>query len=446
MKLEIRPEAAKAFNERANDLLPRLICKLPRPKSPRKIFRPEVFIHATLTKADIINVIGFEETDELGNPAKWFKHEGIVLGLYGENYLDLLRLAEQMQRMPGFSRFVSAKTVFEMIFQWIRDKYRKNTQLSMTEYVVQECEHSIKESEIWIPISLLHIQSEFRIGEIVFRTITKDIIDRWCQKSQELAPHQKEEIQQAFDNDRKKIQGSAAVTLTITADLQRAEEIAFDVCDRAVSFLRVFSPANFSAQASSQCALMGKEHIESYRYILIDNEAVTTVSSGLLESARPWIITDEFLSIIKPTLDILSERLIYNKNTEFQEKVLDALLLYSKSALMKDPSDKLVYILVALEFIFLRNENEPIMQNMGERMAFFIGRNPKERKLIIKIVKKVYGLRSAFIHHGQTVGDVSVLERFMFYAWKWFQNLILNLNKFGTKIDFINAIEEVKLS
>jgi hypothetical protein len=54
-------------------------------------------------------------------------------------------------------------------------------------------------------------------------------------------------------------------------------------------------------------------------------------------------------------LGTLSSLLTADTLTDFQKTLLEALLLYSKSSLAKQVSDKLLYILVALESVFLKD-------------------------------------------------------------------------------------------
>ena len=78
--------------------------------------------------------------------------------------------------------------------------------------------------------------------------------------------------------------------------------------------------------------------------------------------------------------------LIYKSDmTDFQEKLMETLYLYSKASLAKNISDRLVYTLVALESIFLKDANEPIQDNISLRMAFMHPISVEERKLIVKI-------------------------------------------------------------
>jgi hypothetical protein len=96
--------------------------------------------------------------------------------------------------------------------------------------------------------------------------------------------------------------------------------------------------------------------------------------------------------------------------------------------------------------MLLRNSNEPIGQNIGERMAFLIGNSLETRKAIVANVDEVYRLRSSFIHHGNSISDLEVLSTFMLNAWTCFVNLLGNANHFQTKDALISALEDRKLS
>jgi hypothetical protein len=124
---------------------------------------------------------------------------------------------------------------------------------------------------------------------------------------------------------------------------------------------------------------------------------------------------------------------------------LNGLLLYSKAGLSKNVTEKLLHIIGALEMILLRNDTEPIQQNIGERMAFVVGRNVKERKEIIKNFRKIYTVRSKFVHHGIGVDEMELIRKFMWYTYLFFMMIIGTTEHYPTLDAFIEAIEERKL-
>jgi hypothetical protein len=148
-------------------------------------------------------------------------------------------------------------------------------------------------------------------------------------------------------------------------------------------------------------------------------------------------------------LSILDNLLrLRSKRNPFQDKLLAALILYSRSAISKDIADKLVYILVALESIFLRNSFEPIQQNLGERIAFLIGDSIEKRKRIIKVTRETYSLRSGFVHHGRSINDddLETMREFMQYAWHAIVSLIHQSNSVSTVDALRDMLDDRKLS
>jgi hypothetical protein len=88
-----------------------------------------------------------------------------------------------------------------------------------------------------------------------------------------------------------------------------------------------------------------------------------------------------------------------------------------------------------------------VQQDLGERMAMITYQASDKRKSLIKNVRDVYGVRSAFIHHGQSVSsdEIEIMKEFMLNAWTFLCRVILNSNRFLTKEELIDAVERAKL-
>jgi hypothetical protein len=448
MKLELHPDAVRNFDDKAKALLLELSTA---PKTQENIsepaFKPDVFIAKHLSEKDIIGEIRLDKVDGFGNEVgKYFDAGDVLVGLKEDSFLKLRRLSEDMQRTKALSDRVSVKFITDTIFEWMKHKYNNSTDVCMTDFVLNKCDQEIKEVEIWIPVAQLFIQSEIKLGNIIFKTITRELIDSWSEACKSKNPAHIDKIDQYFNKKRKKLQGHATATIKLCAEPERAYEIAQEEAGKAISLLRVFSSACFFPHVVSYCTMLGRENIESKLYLKFTDEQRPGIIEGYDSyELKSWQLDNTFLSTIKPYLVLLDEVLVREIRSDFEHISLDALSLYSKSTLCKAVEDKLIYILIALEFILLKSENEPIMQNIGERIAFFITNKGEERKEIIERVKRIYALRSKFIHHGQNIDDIQALQKFMLDTWRFFQSLILNIKRFKTKEEFIAKIEEVKL-
>ena len=96
--------------------------------------------------------------------------------------------------------------------------------------------------------------------------------------------------------------------------------------------------------------------------------------------------------------------------------------------------------------MLLKDANEPISKNIGERMAFLIGNSVEERRAIIHNVAAAYSIRSKFIHHGESAEESGVVELFCTYGWQCFHALLHQIDIFTTKAALIEALENRKLS
>jgi hypothetical protein len=159
-------------------------------------------------------------------------------------------------------------------------------------------------------------------------------------------------------------------------------------------------------------------------------------------------LSDEKISRYKRIFgfDGADELLSLERRTEFQGKLLDALLLYSRSTREKDLAGRLVYMLVAIETMLLKDANESIQQNIGERMAFTIGDTLEARKTLIRHLRDAYDLRSKFIHHGETIAEIETVRAFMFDAWTLFTALLTDIHRYDTKAQLIDRLYERRLS
>lgn len=374
-----------------------------------------------------------------------------MVGLFDDDYMELVRLAEALQKSITPRGVVGLAQISDLIFDWVKGIHRGASTSTMADYVLVECEKLIKEFEIWIPISHLYIQRPFIFGKITFRAITKAMIDEWEASSLSRAdtPEEMESVRIGIERRRVKIQGLATATIKVEAERQRAYEIAFQEADRTISILRLLSPANIHPAKISYSAPIGRQHEDSYIYLVVEEGKIVGYNSGLIDRSRThWNLKNEDLTTWAPELGVLSMLLKKETLTDFQQTLLDALVLYSRSSLAKQVSDKLVYVLIALESVFLKDSSELIQDAISLRMAYMQDVSVEKRRAIINNVKAVYKLRSSFIHHGRSIGvdEMKILMEFMMNALLSLAALIPLAASEITKEEFFTNLENRRLA
>ena len=454
MELTIHPQASENYNSKIEELINKLTSEHPLIEKMNEPVpaNPDIHTSCHLDETNIIGEMKLSWTNDVGKvSSRAFNYGEKVLGLFDNDYKNLIRIAEAFQKSINPKGTVSIELLENLLFDWIKLKSRNETELSTTEFVLSECEKEIKEYEVWIPISLLYIQAPFVLGKITFRAITKSMIDDWETRNSSKAEEKDiEGIKVYFERIRKDIQGLATATIKVEAEPIRAYEIAFEETERVMSVLRLFSPVNFSTTKICYSAPWGKQHQDEDRYLLVQDKKIVYHKSGFSDKTKPyWNLSNEDLDrYIAAGLDVLNFLLIKENLTDFQEKYLEAITIYSRSSLTKNLSDRLIYILVALETIFLKDTSEHIQEAVSLRMAYMQPVSIEERKAIRTNVRKIYGLRSSFIHHGQyiSVDNTTIVDEFASNACLSLLSLTDYVVSDMTLENFFELLENRKLS
>jgi hypothetical protein len=456
MKPELHPDAARNFNDKARALQDKVgpMTEALPSEMPTHIARPGAPAHV-VSEGELFDfkITGLQ--DQLGRTtARYFEHQGRRFGLEGDRYKELARLSEGLQRTNELRDVVSTKWVEDAILYWMKEQHTGGGTPELADFIAKRCEEDVKEHEVWFPIARLSLESDLAFGNVVFKTIPKQMLDWLEEDIQGAKEGRSEEDAAQMDSHmrrmRHELQGLAATTITVEAEPRRAAEVGRRESDRAVALLRVFDvAATTMPEVTSYCALLGRENIEQIRRLNVEGgrirgEALQSVGVPVMN----FHLSDEEISRYKETLsfDSASELLTLERRTDFQEKLLDALLLYSRSTREKDLAGRLVYMLVAIETILLRDANEYIEQNIGERMAFVIANTPEARRATVRHLKDAYRLRSKFIHHGQTIDEIETVRTFMFDAWSLFIALVKASHEFDTKEQLIDNLDERKFA
>lgn len=443
----MHPEAIKNFNKQAEYLMS--LVKSQQIQKPRKIdFQKGYFISHTITKKDIIGEISMSLTNAFGdNLGYLFQVEQRDYGITGSDYEELKKCAERIQKDKTFNMTSSVNFVIENLKKWIRNRYENKEEKDFISFFKSNLDSSIKKYQVWVPIPFTSIENDFSIGNVKIRTISKSIIDLWIRiNDDKIDIDTLPKIKKYKANIQQDYQGYAAAVYECKAESIRAQEIAIGYISDALSMLRLFSPSNFSTRLVSGMYEYGKGLIETKNLFLFDSANLGfSQTMELLDYGMRWTIPSYIIS--NSAMSGFNEVLLIKDKNEFQKKVYDALKIYSKHTLRRNPFDKLLYILIALESVLLRNETEPVQQNLAERIAFAIAKTIEERRKIVKTIKKIYSIRSKFVHHGdQTIKEREELDSFLNIAWRMFVLLTQNINSFKTKDEFITALENLKFS
>jgi hypothetical protein len=449
MEFSLHPNAVEAFNKKALELIP-LVKECPiRREGERSEFQSEVPVKATLTDKDVID---FEESASNyrgDTTARFFNIDGRRFGLEDGSYHALAGVVSKISENKAIGKYLSERYIEDVLFSWIKAKLSdKECNEQFFEALMQAAKKDVRHFLLWVPIANLEIERNFEIGRVQIRMLRSSVIDEWKEIAKPSSPDDEAKADQLFDDMRNKFQGRAAAYLSIEAEQRRAIEIALDEADRVTAILGIFSFGAKLPDIRCSSKIKGSENIAMTNIICTSDNMFSMQSSiSEVSAAKTWRLSErDVKGFMEHGLELISELLRLDATNDFQKSILTALFIYSKSSFTSDPVEKIVYILTSLESILLKNESEPIQQNLAERISMLIASRLEERKDIISVVKTIYGLRSRYLHHGSKRSELEVIEKFMFIANLFHMQALKNIRFFENKIDFITALDDAKLA
>lgn len=446
---EIHPSAENNFNLKAYSLIKKIEAMPQQDKWIPK-FETEVHVAAAITDQDIIGEFQEQLNDYRGNTiAKFFMYQEIRYGLEKDSYKLLVKLAESIQRLPAFSDRLSQGYIEKALFNWLKNAFIDNEDgKPFISALVDEAQRTVKTVTVYVPIANMVVQRPFLFCGVAICNITKVLIDEMMAIGKARDEKQKEEVVMLFNKIRQDYQGYAAVKIELECEPDFANELAIMTSQRVSGLLGIYSNAILIPDIKCICQIKGTENLKQCTTIsLLGKDALSIYSSVLDQpSLTHWHISEKDLDeYAKCGLGILSDIVVKEKPTEFEALILNTSILYSKAAFTSEPLEKLVYVLSALESTLLKNESEPIQQNLAERLAIFTSHELTERKAIIKTIKSVYGLRSRYLHHGNTADELEDISEFLYYVWIFYVKLLGQSQSFNNKKEFLDAIDDHKL-
>jgi hypothetical protein len=445
MRFDLHPDAVASFTAQSQAIADRVRLKEHPPESAKTGFKIDAYVGHALTADDLRGPVEVSSNDANGNRVSRFRTEGDkLIGLGESDYPQLEKLARSIQKASAFRNTVSVQFIEDALFRWCLKMCQQTSTQSACEFIIEEASASVREIETWIPIYSLYVQTPFNVGPVVYKTITREMLDVWQQGIRAEAGDSPK-VLEALERRRKELQGLAAGVVSVLAEPIRAAEIAAERVDSAAALLRLFAPANFDPRQLSYCVPLGSHQREGHHYLTVkDGKIVREIRGVSPRGTDPWVIEDAVLREFQSSgLTAISDLFAKEPKSELENVVLDALFLYSKASLVPETAEKLLYIFPALESILLLNESEAITQNIGERLAFLVGSDPDSRLRVKKVVAEAYAVRSSFVHHGERVEDFDLTELLM-AAWNGLHAMVGNAARFKTKDELLKTLERHK--
>lgn len=465
MKIKLHEEAAKHFNEKAatflyelkpDELAKNRMDRSPKThRAPREISASQVFVSGIITQADMIAAPSWGYVDRLSGKqmARFFLVDNKPVGLNLKTYGEFEQFIDNLHRRREINTFLSRDFLRDCIFDWFERRYkgllRENS--NWTDFLVEKAEEAIRPCKISIPVSFLVLQKAFQVGQVTFEYFKRDFYDRYMthiRTQAEQRPNFDPRPLGAFETRfRKRYQSAVFGSMTVEAERKRCVEIAMREVEKALMVLRFFSPTSFVPEIPCYFGIMGHTHIPEHYSFVFEGE-FPNVEEGIAEKREHrWNINAcDVLELERLGLTMASNLIVSSNLTEFQDLVLSSMSFFARSVTSGGFQDRVVYALVSIETMLLRDQTESIQSSVGLRLAFLTESSPKERREVRELIGKAYKIRSQYIHHGKRTEDWELLSDLQHSVWTGIREALLLANEYKTQKDFLDHIDSILYS
>ena len=314
-------------------------------------------------------------------------------GLNKENHILFLKFINTIYKEKSINSLISKKSLEGLTFNYIIDTHVKGSASpSFSSYLIDAIMTSIKEFEILCSIQHLEISTPFEIGNVKFKRISNEVFEA----VEVTNPEQINLIRKTYGH-------KYYATYVVTAELEKAKEIAFKQCCLAIDILKICSETvdfpNYKISFDLDPRTTESFYGEMISFQTKDMTSMITHNSILPKhytlNAEMWErMKKRHFKIYNDFLSSLNE----NK-TELEKLILKSIEKFARALSVTNLNQRIADIFTIFESLLLIDQNSPIIDNVTKYSSKIVFKTIEQRKEIIALIKKMYGIRSKYMHH-----------------------------------------------
>lgn len=382
------------------------------------------------------------EVDHLDRPVSYlFRYDARTLGLRGHAFRQGANIAEKIWQRGTIRDVATREEIEKWVFGWAADVVRLRQHLSLPQVIENHLAVAVEEVILIVPIERLMVDKNLDFGRAKIRMLSKaDMVNHF----QTLPQVRNGDVAKWQESAIKQWAGRAVMEFTFVSTMERAGELSLQLAEEYCALLQFYLPSATLGPFPSLTAPRGLQPFRSEIWMRIGSGKIG-LHHGMIESPEQLALIGEYRTRVEEKLGFSTlSSLARGAACDFEEKALQALLMYGRACYRSELSDKLVQIISAIEMLLLKDSREPLVAVGADRLAFAIGSSPSDRQDIASNFREAYALRSRRSHHGNKANYDPAVTKFLKNAWTFFLIVIRGVGSFQTKDEFIDYLERRK--
>lgn len=376
-------------------------------------------------------------------------NSNVRIGFNEIDYLKFRALVDKYYSIEPIKKNVSINFIEEHSFKWLIESYKnKSSETSLYDYLLNIIKSEVKPISLYFPMFNIEIDSPFKVGNVEFTFLTKEYFDSLFIKVQR---NDKTVTKEIFkDMFRKDFQGTVLAKVIVTAEKNKAEDLARSEAEIAVDVLKLYSESAFVPEKRTMFDLnfrLGYQ-VQS-KYLNINPEEPDTPLLNININNEPFYFNKRLYSnALKGGLNIFSNYITSRQNSELQNLTIQSIKLFSSSISNWDLHIRCINLITILESILLKNNEENrLEQKVKVRLSKALTEDQNEKEKIKEVFGRIYLIRHKMIHKANRL---PINNRILSSAQIYIIKLFFRLIHFDTKspitdksslIEYLNGIK-----
>jgi hypothetical protein len=370
-----------------------------------------------------------------------------TFGFSEEEYTHHKKLIDTIYKDKTLSSLVSISFVDQHVFQWIIKTHTKQIKdENLSSYLVTQINTSLREYIIHFPIPFLELGKELKIGEVEFGSFTESYFENYEKHFKSIFPNRAN----PYGQIARDLSGTVFARYRVKAEQNQAVATAFKECALAVDVLKICSDTLVKPLLKLSFDIDSRIKESDKNQIVIQHlrfEDGINLSSST--QSRPCIISEEAITTIqnKRGLKYLDEFLLglQPNRTELQNLLVTAIAKFSAALSNTILHQRVADLFTILESL-LTDAEQPILESVCKYGSKLIYKEKEKRKSFIALVKKLYQVRSAWVHHAVEKSiDANELKFLQTSVMSLILTLSVKSKVYKTKNDLITEIDDAIL-
>lgn len=375
-------------------------------------------------------------------------YKGKTIGFNAQNYLEFKKFVAHIDKEQNVANVISRKFIEEKSIEWIFTTYRnQKASTNFSTYIIDEMENSIEELKVHHLMLNIDIKEPFQIGNVHFEFFTKEYFDKLSRDFQAKKPG----ADNYYEAMREQYQGRVFATYIVRAEPNKAKEIALRECSLAVDILKMCSQTLDVPHLKNSFDIDSRVRENGQNKVIIMNtnnlkKMRVTMSRG---PNHHTIDDSEWKKMLNRQIaDFHNFLLELNKDgSELKQLIVNAIKRFGTAISNSDLHQRTVELFTILESLLLFDKNSPIIDSVCRYSSKLVFKQPDERKELISLLKRMYEVRSALIHHAkQKEFDLNDLRKLQYTVVLLLVSLIRKSTLHKTKVSILKEIDDAILA